>query len=76
MTGEGLDPRLIRLVPPLATFAPPATIIDKASYSPFKEPTFLSTLRRLKATTLIITGGETDVCVLGAVMDAVDGAIA
>jgi len=76
MTGEALDPRLIRLVPPLAAFAPPATVIDKACYSPFKEPTFLSTLRRLKATTLIITGGETDVCVLGAVMDAVIGAIA
>jgi nicotinamidase-related amidase len=72
MTGERLDPRLIQLVPPLPTLAPPAIVIDKSFYSPFKEPTFLTALRRLEANALIITGGETDVCVLAAVMDAVD----
>ena len=73
MTGERLDPRLIRLVPPLAAaLAPPAIVIDKAHYSPFKEPAFLRALGRLEADALVITGGETDVCVLAAVMDAVD----
>ena len=37
MTGDRLDPRLTQLVPPLAFLAPPAIVIDKAHYSPFKE---------------------------------------
>jgi nicotinamidase-related amidase len=72
MTGERLDPRLIQLVPPLAALVPPAIVIDKAHYSPFKERAFLRVLGRLGPDALIISGGETDVCVLAAVMDAVD----
>jgi nicotinamidase-related amidase len=72
MTGEQLDPRLIQLVPPLAALAPPARVIDKVHYSPFKEPSFVHALEQLETDALIITGGETDVCVLAAVMDAVD----
>ena len=72
MTSDRLDPRLIQLVPPLASLAPPAIVIDKAHYSPFKEPAFLQALRQLRADALVITGGETDVCVLAAVMEAVD----
>ena len=72
MTGERLNPRLIELVPPLLVLAPPAIVIDKTHYSPFKEAAFLRTLGRLKADALVISGGETDVCVLAAVMDAVD----
>jgi len=73
MTGERLNPRMIELVPPLAKFTPPAVVIDKRHYSPFKEPSFLRTIGQLKTDALVITGGETDVCVLAAVMDAVDG---
>jgi nicotinamidase-related amidase len=72
MTGERLDPRLIQLVPTLAALVPPATVIDKAHYSPFKEQAFLRLLARLGADAMILSGGETDVCVLAAVMDAVD----
>jgi nicotinamidase-related amidase len=72
MTGERLDPRLIQLVPPLSDLAPPAIVIDKAHYSPFHEPRFHQALARLQADTLVISGGETDVCVLAAVMGAVD----
>src|SRR4051794_11147608 len=72
MTGDRLDPRLVELVPPLAALCPPALVIDKWHYSPFAEPVFHETLGRLKTDTLVITGGETDVCVLAAVMDAVD----
>lgn len=71
MTGDRIDPRLIRLVPPLAAVAIPDLVIDKAHYSPFKEAIFLRTLRQ-EADALVISGGETDVCVLAAVMDAVD----
>lgn len=72
MTGDRINPRLIELVPPLAALAPPALVIDKAHYSPFEEAAFLRTIGRLKADALVISGGETDVCVLAAVMDAVD----
>jgi len=59
-------------VPPLARLAPPAVTIDKRVYSPFVERALWVELRRRRADTLVITGAETDVCVLAAVMDAVD----
>ena len=37
--------------------------------SPFKETAFLEALRQLRADARVITGGETDVCVLAAVPD-------
>jgi nicotinamidase-related amidase len=72
MTREHLDPRLLELVEPLAALVPPAQILDKAVYSAFHDPRFAVSLRKRGITTLIITGGETDVCVLATVMAAVD----
>lgn len=72
LTLERIDPRLLELVPSLAAFAPPAEIIDKRFYSPFAEPGLPDLLRRRGIDSLIITGAETDVCVLAAVLDAVD----
>jgi nicotinamidase-related amidase len=72
LTLERLDPRLVELVPPLAALAPPAAVIDKRFYSPFSEPELPALLSRRGADGLVITGAETDVCVLAAVLDAVD----
>ena len=72
LTLEQLDPRLIELVPPLARLAPPAVIIDKRVYSPFGERALSSLLRQRRIESLVITGAETDVCVLAAVLDAID----
>ena len=72
MTGERLDPALIGLVPPLAELVPPAKAVDKRHYSPFAEPHLPRLLREHGIDTLVITGAETDVCVLAAVLDAVD----
>ena len=72
LTLERIDPRLIELVPPLAALVPPAEVIDKRVYSPFSEPQLSALLRRRKIDSLVITGAETDVCVLAAVLDAVD----
>src|SRR4029079_5441400 len=47
MTGDRLDPRLLQLVAQLASLVPPGIVIDKAHYSPFKEPTFFRVLGRL-----------------------------
>ena len=71
-TREVLPLELLELMPPLAALCPPATIIDKTRYSAFAEPGLITHLRRREADTLIVSGSETDVCVLATVLDAVD----
>ena len=63
---------LVPLVPELAAFCPPAQVIDKPVYSPWHGTDFRERLRRAGCDTLIISGGETDVCVLSTVLGAVD----
>jgi hypothetical protein len=46
--------------------------IDKTRYSAFAEPELIPHLRSREADTLIVSGSETDVCVLATVLDAVD----
>jgi nicotinamidase-related amidase len=72
LTRERVEPRLLELVPPLAALVPPAAVIDKGVYSPFAAPELIELLRRRGADSLVVSGAETDVCVLAAVMDAVD----
>lgn len=72
MTVEALGEEMVDLVPSLAGFAPPAAIFDKTVYSPWVDPAFDETLRERGVDTLIVTGGETDVCVLGTVLGGVD----
>ena len=67
LSGPQLD-----LVADLARFAPPAMIIDKPAYSAFAESDLQSWLSVKRVDTLVITGSETDVCVLSTVLDAVD----
>lgn len=71
-TRECLDLSLLELMPPLAALCPPAAVIDKMCYSAFAEPTLLTHLRERKADALIVSGSETDVCVLATVLGAVD----
>jgi nicotinamidase-related amidase len=71
-TREHLDPELLELMPPLARLAPPATVIDKTRYSAFAEPGLFAHLHNRGADGLIVTGSETDVCVLATVLGAVD----
>jgi nicotinamidase-related amidase len=71
-TRERLDLRLLELMPPLAALCPPATVIDKRRYSRFAEPRLIEHLRQRGADALIVSGSETDVCVLATVPDAVD----
>ena len=72
MTLERLDPAMVELVPELAALVPPATVIDKRVYSPFVERALREHLRARGIDTLIVTGAETDVCVLATVLGAVD----
>ena len=72
MTLDRLDPTMVELVPELAALVPPATVIDKRVYSPFVEPGLREHLRARRIDTLIVSGAETDVCVLATVLGAVD----
>jgi nicotinamidase-related amidase len=72
MTLENLDPALIQLVPALRELVPPAFVIDKHVYSAFSNPSLRRVLHRRHIDSLVITGAETDVCVLATIMHAVD----
>jgi nicotinamidase-related amidase len=71
-TREHLDPAFLELLPPLAKLCPPATVIDKTRYSAFVGSQLVEHLRAREADGLIVTGSETDVCVLATVLGAVD----
>ena len=71
-TRQQLDPALLELLPPLAKLSPPATVVNKTRYSAFAEPHLLSHLQGRGADGLIVTGSETDVCVLATVLGAID----
>jgi nicotinamidase-related amidase len=71
-TRESLDPKLLELLPPLARVCPPAVVIDKTRYSGFAGPELLAHLQAREADGLVVTGSETDVCVLATVLGAVD----
>jgi nicotinamidase-related amidase len=72
MARDQIDPAMIELVPPLQELTPPAQVVDKQYYSPFTEPVLHDLLRKRGIDSLVFTGGETDVCVLSAVLGAVD----
>ena len=72
MTRDKLDPRLLELVEPLRALVPPAKLLDKPVYSAFSNPRLADGLRRRGIETLIVTGGETDVCVAATLMAAID----
>jgi nicotinamidase-related amidase len=72
VTREFIDPALLDLLPPLSAFAPPAQIIDKTRYSAFFGSPLLATLRALHCNSVVLTGAETDICVLSTALTAVD----
>jgi nicotinamidase-related amidase len=72
MTLRRIDPSLLDLVPELQTFVPPAHIVKKRTYSPWIDTELLQSLRTRKIDTIVISGGETDICVLASVLGAVD----
>jgi nicotinamidase-related amidase len=72
MTLDHMPDELVDLVPRLRRFVPPARVFDKRTYSPWIEGRLHQALSRDGVDTLIITGGETDVCVLATVLGAID----
>lgn len=72
MTREQLPGELLNLVPSLARFVPPARVFDKAIYSPWLAGDLHGSLQSAGISTLVVSGGETDICVLATVLGAID----
>lgn len=72
VTRPNLAPGMLDLVAELAALAAPGSVIDKPTHSAFAAPEFVNRLAALGADTLIVTGVETDVCVLGTILDGID----
>jgi len=72
VTTAVMDPAIIDVMDELKTFVPPARIANKPTYSAFESPEFCAIIDELGCSTVICTGVETDVCVLGTVMTAMD----
>ncbi len=72
MTLERLPLPLLELAAPLGQFAPPALIFDKRVYSPWHDGNLAPLLMSRGITTLVVSGLETEVCVLATVLGAID----
>ncbi|MBN9526764.1 MAG: cysteine hydrolase [Alphaproteobacteria bacterium] len=71
-TRARLDPDYLDLVPSLARFVPPAQVVDKPVYSALAGRRLPMQLAAQSVDSLVISGSETDVCVLATVLAAVD----
>ena len=67
MPAENLD-----LVSPFESCVPPARACDKTTHSAFNSGDFAALARVDGARTLVLSGVETDVCVLATALDAID----
>jgi nicotinamidase-related amidase len=72
MTQDHLPSELYGLIRPLEHFVPPARLFDKYTYSPWHDGTLHIALQQSGIDTITITGGEADVCVLAAILGAID----
>lgn len=72
VTRAELDPERLELMPDLARFVPPARVHDKAVYSAFADDRLHRRLSDAGVGTLVVSGAETDMCVLATVLGAVD----
>ena len=72
MTGEHLPQDMVDIVPSLKKYIPPARCFDKHVYSPWFDGRLHRVLSSEQVSTLVVSGGETDVCVLATVMGAID----
>jgi nicotinamidase-related amidase len=72
VTRARLDLELLRLIPELQRFTPPCEVFDKLVYSAFQGGRLHAFLQEKHVHTLIVSGAETDICVLSSVMAAID----
>jgi nicotinamidase-related amidase len=72
MTREHLATEMLDLVPELIGFCPPAAVFDKVAYSPWLDGRLHTYLQSRQVDMIVVTGGETDVCVLATALGGID----
>lgn len=72
VTTSCMDPAVLDVMNEFRSFIPPAHVVDKTTYSAFESDTFVKLLDTMACRTVVVTGVETDVCVLATVMTGVD----
>ncbi len=72
VTRDRIGDEAVDLLPDLSRYAPPAKVIDKMVYSPWKAVALDQLLSRGQVDTIFLTGGETDICVLATALGAID----
>jgi nicotinamidase-related amidase len=72
ITRQRLAGEFLELVPELRHFTPPAVTFDKFVYSAFADGRLHAWLAERSVNALVVSGAETDVCVLATVLAAVD----
>jgi len=72
MTVERIGEEQLQLVSELAEFCGPGALVDKHAYSPWGYPAMHELLHRHSCAAVVISGIETDLCVLATVLGAVD----
>lgn len=68
---DTMDPSLVAVVTPLASVG--CSVLDKTAHSAFDAPAFRRRAERVD--TMILSGVETDVCVLATALDAIDAGL-
>jgi nicotinamidase-related amidase len=71
-TRQNLRGGELDLVPAVARYVPPAIVVDKPAYSAFFRSKLYDLLVGKEVKTVVVSGAETDVCVLATVLSAVD----
>ena len=71
-TRQNLHGGELELVPAVARYVPPAMVIDKPVYSAFAQSGLYGLLTGKQIGTIVVSGAETDVCVLATVLSAID----
>lgn len=72
VTLDRIDPDLLHVLPQLTQLAPAAPVLDKTGYSVFSTTEFDSLLQKRRVESLVLSGVETDVCILSTALVAVD----
>lgn len=72
VTRDELPEGALGLHPDLAPYATGARVFDKATHDAFDDAAFARHIETLQPSALILSGVETDVCVLATAMSAVD----
>jgi nicotinamidase-related amidase len=72
MLSNNLHPSMMELLPELKKFIPPARTVDRKVFSALDSTELKTQLTQESINTLVITGFETDVCVLATVLAAID----